>query len=772
MKKLFFAITCLAIILGLSNCNKLIEEPVVDETTSNQEEFVLPSNIPATITANLLAETDSEQSRTSYDADGKYTWVVDDEVCLLYVNGETTKQACVVYKVTSLENEGRQAIFTLKAGQEARISAITSGSLTNSGIAFYPSNMARPYDTENSGTTFNYSDYGTPFVTVQGNNKGGGSSDIVLLGRGATVDDVNSTMEVNFKTAMSVLKFNLTSIPSGAAKLQLVTTDANLYPWGDFSIDLEAVGTRELAKGNYLKWDSGTQHSGSTTVTTSLSGASSETKYFNVPTGSYTANTLKIRILDANDNVLMQKSIQVDFTFVRNDMIVVNLACPTVSTVYTASYATAPTLYTTKGTGVSTIRVNISSTKLSDGNYDKAGWYADNRFGGNQSGWSLNNLTSDGTNKILSTATSGQYYLNYIACSSDSALPDKLTDNQVLAYGSAPMAFITSADAAARCGHYDYAFGTIAPAAMAAKPEEASITLAVSKDASKGNMMITEFGRYSYIANGYDNTTIGVEPTTNGSPVYGLYKAANSLTGNNPGVVFSNTFDNNFFKASSTNYYLGAKGSYATATRLRLSFDNDARETGSTKDLVCWDEKATLFYSENKSSSKIEVENYCANLNLINKCTVSSNSVSGSDVAANMVDGNPETYWHSVWSGVLPFDETYGVYLTIQLPSAIKTFQICYLTRINNNVVPRSFKYWTSSDGSAWTAYSANDEDATTDETRGGARVTLPSVTAASSFTYLRVRIVKANASGVATALTSGSGSTAIAELQLYGSAE
>lgn len=752
MKRLsvFVVITAL-----ISACTVEIEENSSINSPDLGSKIVLPADVPTVFHASIVDDSDaaSSETRTSYNAAGQYSWSGNETVALLLY--KTVSKPCDYLKSVNYTttDSGRNADFTLDATSLYAGHNAPEEGWSSSGIAVYPHGMMMDHISLTNG-------YGAPFVKIRSSLKYGAgsakrtgdSSEIILLG---TPDGDH----FSFKTAMAVLKVTMTGIPADAAALQLFTMDQDTYPLsGDFKLRIE--GDKEIKNTDYTLYNSG--HTGDPYISIDLSsdGAiDSRDFYFNIPTATYPANTLKIRLLDANGNVMMQRSIQKAFTFNRNDMVTATLACPSSMSVYMSGAASTPRI--NWNTKVRVFRFCIDELETNDpSSYESSNKWTNGSYA----------VWNTGANLSL-TEKSGKYYFHYLVCS-DTNSPSALTDNNVVAYGTIPFYYITSADAALRCGHYDYASGTIAPAAMAAKPEEGSITFAVSNDASKGNIMITEFGSFSYLANGAYNTTIGVTPASNGTPLYGVYKAANSLTGNYDGVVFNNTFDKNFFTAGGYNYWLGAKGAGATNTILRFAFDNDAWGTGSKKDVICWDEKATLFYNSS-SSTKIEITNYCANLNLINKCTVSSNSESGSNVATLMVDGNPESFWHSIWGdGDHHYDSTYGIYFDIGLPSSLKSFQISYYTRAdNNNVVPRKFKYWTRSGEGGWVPYSDNDYDASTDETRAGARVALPSITPAASFDQIRVRIVESNASDVSTPLTT-SGSTAIAELQLYGSAE
>lgn len=140
-----------------------------------------------------------------------------------------------------------------------------------------------------------------------------------------------------------------------------------------------------------------------------------------------------------------------------------------------------------------------------------------------------------------------------------------------------------------------------------------------------------------------------------------------------------------------------------------------------------------------------------------------------------LVDGDTQTYWHSAWyAGGDAFadptihDDKYGITVDITLEEAIKDFKLSYYVRHNNNNgEPREIIFAGSNDGTTWT-----DIETVANETlmkvAAGARVDLPEMHAAEPVKYLRLGITKAGNGETPSDLTSGSGSTALAELLLF----
>lgn len=902
MKKLFYIAFGLCAILA--SCAKEID-PIPAENPGNNEKTVLPANIPASLTA-LYAEEASQNEveavpkvKTSYGSDGSFSWVLNDEVALYFVDNldAPENQGWISYEASTVN--GATATFTVKDGQTAKATALSE--YKNTGLAIYPTSIARPA----SANSESCSAYGSPFVTVK-STVSGNASDIILIG------SADATPVFHFKTAMGVLKVTITGIPAQAAALQLISNDQDSYPLcGDFKLNID--GDLEIKKADYLKYYG--YHTGADKLTIDLSSEgdiASRDFYFNIPTGNYAKGAFTIKIVDGSGNALLEKTLNKAFEFERNDLVSTPSALANEwVTLGTGKYADywmqgykdvvedMWSVTVQKSTTGRTYRIsnpyaqgiNLTQTSTHDDylyftiNNDKSISFVNHITGvlleynstsyntmlyyNSESGhqnkvlvgeadtpeiiqlapvykdkdsesfknsrhkrnYMIRLVMPDYVNKYVASSVTTSGYANqltgnftvptdvktifflstknypkYIVDTGDSDInpvagsfstlfwpgrtgTGSISYNEssmtaqsfasgplylcwctyegsyspIYTLGSIPFYYINPTDASSRCGQYSYSSGTVLPAALSSKKDEVTVSLAISNDSSKGNMMITEFCGYYYKID-YSTATSGVVTQgTTGNPIYGEYKSSQSSLDNNPGIISSNTFNQLFFKDSSGyNYYLGGG---TDNNSVGFVFDYNGH------DLTCWDDHLKLYYFSS-SYDKIHLTNFVADRSLINKCTLETNSTSGSDVISKIADGDPESFWESVWSGTRPWDETYGVYFTIGLPSPLKSAQLKFRIRpSNNNGTPRAFKYWTSTNGSTWTPYSVNEVDATNDVTSSGAMITLPEVTASDSFNYIRVRVVKAG-TGEGTVLSSSAGFTAISELQLSGSAE
>lgn len=475
MKKIYISALAVALAVFASSCNKEVE--MIDTPENGTEELVKIS---------INGKLDKEIAKTAYTEDGKMTWVEGDRVALIVSKGDNysnQNRNQYLLEAGGLTEEGRNATFTglVPYHQDGTKEWLSSG------IAVYPVAFSQI----NSG---NY--YNAPFIKIPSSVDGLASS-IALIGL-ADNDVRTDVTTFKFNTAMSVLKVNITNIPAEATSIRLTTSDSNNYPVdGDFTLvksgDIVTVGI-----ANYKGWANGYQ-----AVDISSEGAiSSRDFFFNVPVNTYPANTLSIEVRNGND-VLMKRTIAKELVLSRNDCLAIPTLC--YHSVNVKGTVDHPKLYTVKPSSANTIRVNISSEKLTSGNYNSNNWVNGNRFGADQSGWDLTNLKNASSVAYLST--SGTYYLQYIV-SSDGSIPSSLSHSSVMAYGSVPFRFDSDGSSFNDISEITGSYSVNAVEYYDNK-STTSFTIAVSDDSSKGNVMITQIlGHNTSIYGTYQNGTI------------------------------------------------------------------------------------------------------------------------------------------------------------------------------------------------------------------------------------------------------------------------
>lgn len=470
MRKAFYLF--FVALAGVVSCNKeIVPEP---EATQDGE----------LVKISITGKLDKELTKTAYDADGKMTWVDGDQVGLIvFNNGDYSNQNRNTYTLEAaygdITDEGKTASFygMVPYHQDRTKEWLSAG------IAVYPVGV----------TQINASNYyNAPFIKMPSTVTGLASSIILVGTPNANVSNFN------FKTAMAVLKVNITDIPADATAIRLSTNNASYPVDGDFTLvksgDVVTVGLN-----NYQGYGNGYQ-----SVDLSSEGAiASRAFFFNIPVGTYPANTLSFEVIGANSQVLMKRTIAKALTLERNDC----LAIPSLlyHRVWVGGSLSSPLLYTEKPSSANTIRVNIAAEKLNSSNYSSSNWVNGNRFGASQNGWGLTQLKNNSSVAYLSA--DGTYYLQYIV-SSDGSLPTALSDATVLAYGSVPFRY--DADGSSYNSVSDV-IGTYSVSAVDYWDNKSttSFVIAASDDSSKGNVMLTQIlGHDTAIYGTYQNGVI------------------------------------------------------------------------------------------------------------------------------------------------------------------------------------------------------------------------------------------------------------------------
>lgn len=482
MKKTIYVMAALAMMAGFVACQK---ETVKETETPSNNASLLPETITATLADDI--------TKTAYDADGKFSWVSNDAVRLIVVNaGSTTgsPQGYSTYYASNITVDGKTATF--KNGDNQLV-GFTPGTYESTGIAIYPSRLARP----SAGGTESHG-YGKPFVTIpeQGkDNVSGLASEIILTG---VAKSDNSNFQ--FTTAMAVLKITVKNIPAEATALKLSTTNKANYPIdGDFVLEKNADGIVVFTPAQHQDYYGSPTGNGYLRVDLSEEGIiDSRDFYFNVPIADYPAGTLKLTLEDENgDPTLLSKTIGKELKLQRNDCL--SLPSLIANTITIDRNATTPILKFVNESGTM-VRVHISQSVLTPSNYNSGDWKEGNKFSDPSGSYNLYNLTNKNSQKFLTSTDN--YYLNYITLqSSNTSIPESLTASNVVNYGSIPFYYIEKSTNRIQ----------LSDCVVTASSQEGSE--GPLADMYDGNTGTYWHSRWSSNANGYHNY----------SPEYGVY---------------------------------------------------------------------------------------------------------------------------------------------------------------------------------------------------------------------------------------------------------
>lgn len=424
MKKHCIAILALSLSVVFVSCEKEVNLNSADNNSSATL-IGVPDCIHATIA--------DEETRTSYDADGKFTWNTNDGVRLIVVaagNMSTgSPQGYSTYYATDLTDGNKTATF--KNGENS-LMGFTTGTYESTGIAVYPTRIARP-----SAGGVETHGYGKPFITIPEQGKDdvrGLASEIIMTG--VEMDDHSN---FKFSTAMAVLKITVKNIPSEATCLKLSTNNKASYPIdGDFVLEKNGDGLVVFTPAQHQIYAGDPTGNGYLRVDLSGEAAiASRDFYFNVPIANYPAGTLSLTIEDELGNpTILSKTINKALNLSRNDCLV--LPALIANTVTVDRNAVTPYLKFANETG-EYLRVHITTTELTSSNYNSADWKEGNKFTTQSGSFDLTNLSDKNGNKYLNIT--GSYYLNYMVLNGGS-VPATLSESNVIRYGSIPFYYL------------------------------------------------------------------------------------------------------------------------------------------------------------------------------------------------------------------------------------------------------------------------------------------------------------------------------------------
>lgn len=424
MKKIFYTIFALcAIAVFAVSCEK--ESEIINNETLKP---VVNPNIPTEIVAVINPE--DSQTKTQYEGNVTFGWTNGDQVRMPVVKRTAgTITDCNYYTFsTSAVSGSSSATFIINGGSANMESydpnpGLADGTWTSMGYLVYPASLVnyKAYYGSKPGLTLP-----STIIYNASNPLDGGV--VPLIGR-------KDGETYKFSTAVGIIKLTLSNAPSAATKIRLTSAANDLA--GDF-VPTDVDATVSQLQLPATAW-------GEKTLTiNSLSLTAGETYefYFPVPVGTYAANDLSISILDSNDLPLLEKTIAKSLTINRNEV----LSIPTLlyHRVYVDGSLSAPVLHTVKPSTANTIRVCVSTERLTSANYSKSNWKEGNRFSASTS-YNILSLGGPGGSDVLSSGGAGMYYLQYIVCST-ATQPDALSDANVMIYGSVPFYYAPAAN--------------------------------------------------------------------------------------------------------------------------------------------------------------------------------------------------------------------------------------------------------------------------------------------------------------------------------------
>lgn len=535
-----------------------------------------------------------------------------------------------------------------------------------------------------------------------------------------------------FHTATGILKITVTDIDSRLSKVQLYSNGQKLN--GTFTMTGEGTAA-------YIAMTSSATAS-ENVIESLYTDWSSETElpfYFPVPVGELAA-AFEIRLLDGDSNVLRTVRAPSAITIERNRIseITKKIVLPaedfsaTITPGGTSAAIEATVDIAADATSVKVVLAASESAGLTLIDNDDASvvTFAD----GETKSLPMTNISSSGTAYIVAKTYSGA--------------TEKLSS-------STAVYVISASDAASICSQYvrDARTGSTSLADLDLHGDN-TITLEVSDNPIKGNIMITEFTGFTNIVANHTFTTWPRDwaSFTDGDPVYGLY--GNSIVyGGNTGAEFYNVQDQIFYTDSSSSKHIISTGQ-STLTTLKFAFNSDGYSSGTVHDLVVWNPYIGNSYGASLGSLDYYFNQYVAYktkgkidltesmVSVSSNCT--NNTYGDAGGVAALVDKDASTYWHSDYFAAPTLDAEYGIYMQIDLGASktVSDFTIIFKTRSGStHGIPTKYKVGVSNDGTNFTDLTgAVDITAT-----AGAWFNTQKIAAGADYRYIRFGILEMN---------------------------
>lgn len=562
-----FALVAIAMV----SCQKekeTINEDNVEVTTENSI-----ASLPSTFTGTIM----NDDTRTSYDAEGKFSWVSSDRVRLLVCEDLTTysKIGYYSYKIKDggLSDDGKTAVFT-STSSAGDLTAFVNGTWKSTGIAVYPESAVDRFSKGESHS------YGKPWFTLAQNAVTGKIEDIMLTG---VMDDDISNFK--FSTAMAVLKITLRNIPASAATVKLSTSDKTNYPLdGDFALTKNGNKVDISLLTTYVSDFKGYQK-----VDISSEGEIAERSfYFNIPAAEYPENILSLRIENANGGLIMKRTIGAKMNIARNECLDLpeltiinemtvggNVRTPRVCWNFDGKQGRA---VINQNSSISSADFSSCHALFTNHNESRCTYVGS----GYPEGYAMSAISSNPLG-----VGSGLFYMHYVILS-DTTAPTSVDDDNVICSDSIPFYYSSGDIESTYVGEYDFSetSGYSHIQAREDNPVDARLchpgtgsgyntkmTLAATDDFTKGNIMLTKL---------YNQT-----PDT-GRQLYGYLDATNNkivfpYPGDDKDKCFFVSWNSNYFyiASSETVTFSNSVLSSSATGNLEFSIDGDGKLTHS-----------------------------------------------------------------------------------------------------------------------------------------------------------------------------------------------
>lgn len=519
----------------------LLAIAVVFVSCKKEASSVAPSQSSKTITISASCD---DVTKSTYTEAGVFSWVYGDEI------------GYVLKKDSSPNNYDRNTFYTAGSGSTATFTGSVSSGYSHVGLCVYPK-IRKIGDLVNNDAAFvnNTFDIDNTQTTLKGVLAGTIKAYpdrlkgiIPMIGVRSEVDASGTVEHYHFYSVTGILKVSFTGLPATASQIRLTVPDAATYPLnGTFNIDTERaipeIKATDVSTGYELKY-----------LNFDYAG-SDDTFYIPIPTGTIPAGKLTVSVTDGT-NVLYAVTNKQDIELVRGEITELpSITVPSVKVKVTGTPTSPKAQFFFSG-DVAYIKYGNTMTLAYEPSktVSTSGTVVDLNHNYNYK-WPLQYQAYNSSNEEIGGLQIIYYYtltdtgISEVCKQFTSATTDiGLSDSKVPAYTKNAM-------------------GGDAP----------TITFEVSDDATKGNIIVSEF--------------CGVH-----GKVYGCYVDYETSTGtpvkNYPQIE---TFNGVFCTVGENDYMLKEGNNAVARFAVKTTIKGTPSVYGVAADIACWGEYVGLY---------------------------------------------------------------------------------------------------------------------------------------------------------------------------------
>lgn len=436
MKKIF-------VVFAVSACALIACQKEIDKNENNKPTITTENIIPT----EIVCEIDQNDTKTVYDSNTTFGWRNGDRVCMSLKNGDGSV-GFSSFK-TVCETGSVLANFTRTAGNLEDLESYIPQDATNLNYLIYPTSIFQfgGWQTDGIWNSGDFPVVNLPISYTFNSETPLNSGFDTTIGVPVPMIGRKVGNNYRFATAIGILKVTISNIPANISEVKLVSSDKCISGKFALSHSSEFYYGSEVSIAQIENTsDHNSQGTKSISLTTSgLTEGETYDFYFPVPIGTYSANTLSLKIVSKNAETknVVSKIITKDINIARNEVLALpNLVMNYPNSISVASSGTsAPKL---KFTTAKCLRFTIRSS--AENAIDD--YHEDMKFSNGVTNATYGLVSAKSATSDTPISAPGTYYLHYMILSTTDSLQNlsltSLDDNRIIEYGTVPFTFVLS----------------------------------------------------------------------------------------------------------------------------------------------------------------------------------------------------------------------------------------------------------------------------------------------------------------------------------------